>query len=481
MQQLSGLDALFSYNESPNTPMHIGVLSTYLLPQGATEVQLKDVIGNIESKLDSSVIFRRKLVKIPGNISRPYWSEQKDFDIRHHVKQVSLQKKSLYKLLADLHARPLDMSRPLWQIWFINHLHDRPGQFALYLKVHHSAIDGISGAEIFTSLHTRAAGQLTGTEVIDKKEGDARLRKSRQANLLKSLFPEWSQAHFSNFSNINRTRDKLHKIGQLATIVKERNKAREKQPDSSLKKTNWVKTRFNTQVSSERVIDVVEFPLADLRQIRRALAGTTINHVLLTIIGGALREYLLSKADLPQISLSSVVPMNVRNSGKEYTGNVLSLLLANLHTDMANPMQRLQAVRDSATQGRQQSLNMGKDTAQIIADILPASTAAFGLKALSGLSLLPGESRLPFNTVVSSLSLPPIPLFFAGAQLQQLVGLGLLVNHIGLFHTSVTYNKSLVISVLACKKIMPDVEYYAECLKASFDQLRSCVREDTSL
>lgn len=468
MQQLSGLDSLFSYNESPSTPMHIGSLSVYAVPQGASVPSIDDIQAIVEGGLDNSPIFRRKLVKLPRNLDRPYWAEQREIELSHHVRQASLENansQSLNELIADIHAQPLDSERPLWEIWLIHGLEQGPQHFALYMKVHHSVLDGISAAEVFASLHTREPGY--DSELARQAQGKSRGWKNPFAWSL----PERTRVQWAHFANANRRLKKMRDFGQLNTVVREKRKDLAESPGNKVMDLNWERSRFNNRISEQRTIEVVDLPLAELRKMRRTMPGSTVNHVLLAIIGGGLREYLLSKQDLPETALSSVVPMNVRQRGKEATGNVLSILLANLHTDIADPQQRLLAVRDSATRGREQSLNLGKNTVQLIADILPSRTAAFGLKAISALSMLPGETRLPFNTIVSSLALPPVPLYFAGAELQQLSCYGLLANHMGLFHTAVTYQQTLSLSVLACKKIMPDAGYYGECLQSSFDDL----------
>ena len=470
MQSLSGLDALFSYNESRNTPMHIGSLSIYQADNDA--MTFKNVVDVVERNLWRSPIFRRKLVRMPGNYDRPYWREQRRVAIHRHVKHITLpatderQDEVLHQTIATLHAQPLDMSRPLWQIWFIDGFSDDPQRFALYMKVHHTAIDGISGTEIFASLHTLEKNACDLHEESEVKE--------KTPSLLDTL-AKWMPAQY-HWSGGSRSLDKMRKLGQLGSLLQARRKAALGEQELERRELNWVRSRFNNRISNKRVVEVVQFPLNDLRDIRHSLPHTTVNHVLLTIIGGALREYLLEKSDLPDSSLSTVVPMNVRQTEDQATGNIISLLIACLHTDIVKPLERMEAVRDSAIEGREQSLGLGKNTMQLIADVLPARTAAFGLRTLSALSQLPGETRLPFNTVVSSLAMPPIPLFFSGAKLQKLTCLGLLANHVGLFHTAVSYEKTMSLSILACKKIMPDPDVYAEYLRQSFVQLKADVK-----
>ncbi len=162
MKQLSPVDSIFVYNEQSNTPLHISPIMIYD-PSTAENgfVRFKDILDTFRSRLQLSPVFRRKLVKVPLNLDNPYWVEDKDFDLEFHVRHIALPKPGDWRqfniLIARLHSRPVDLSRPPWEAYIIEGLDHieglPPGCFAMYMKIHHSAIDGATGNQIVEALH----------------------------------------------------------------------------------------------------------------------------------------------------------------------------------------------------------------------------------------------------------------------------------------------------------------------------------------
>ena len=154
MQQLTGLDAAFLALETAKTTGHVGgvcVLDPRGAPQPLTLARLTDVLGE---RLPLVPVLRRKLLNVPLGLDQPYWVDDPDFDIEYHIREIALPRPGsdaqLTEQVARLHARPLDRSRPLWEIYLITGLAKR--RAAVYTKIHHSAIDGASGAELLTVL-----------------------------------------------------------------------------------------------------------------------------------------------------------------------------------------------------------------------------------------------------------------------------------------------------------------------------------------
>ena len=171
MQQLTGIDTLFLTQETERTPLHISPLLIYdpsTAPGGS--VRFKDILRLFESRLHLAPIFRRKLVQVPFDLDYPYWVETEDFDLEFHVRHIALPRPGDWRQLciqvARLHARILDRSHPLWEAYVIEGLDNieglPKGSFALFLKMHHAAIDGVAGAEIIGAIHDtepRAVGR----------------------------------------------------------------------------------------------------------------------------------------------------------------------------------------------------------------------------------------------------------------------------------------------------------------------------------
>ena len=162
MQQLNGLDALFAHNERQHAPMHIAALMVYT-PQTTKhkKFRLQEVRNSIEQRLSVSPVFRRRLLTVPYNLDQPYWLEDETFNIDKHIHSHELTAKSseadFHTLIATLHAQPMDMSRPLWEAHVIHGLgrlsNYSKGSFGIYMKVHHAALDGVSGTDILAALH----------------------------------------------------------------------------------------------------------------------------------------------------------------------------------------------------------------------------------------------------------------------------------------------------------------------------------------
>ena len=162
MDQLSPMDASFLYFETANAPMHIGGLTIY--DQSTVEggvLGFKRILENYETRLHLARSFRQRVVHVPMNLDHPYWIEDPNFDIEFHVRHIALPKPGNWRQLciqvARLHARPLDISRPLWEFTVIEGLDQveglPPGSFGIMSKIHHAAIDGVSGAEIVAAIH----------------------------------------------------------------------------------------------------------------------------------------------------------------------------------------------------------------------------------------------------------------------------------------------------------------------------------------
>ncbi|MEO5900107.1 MAG: wax ester/triacylglycerol synthase domain-containing protein, partial [Ilumatobacteraceae bacterium] len=164
MQQLSGQDASFIYSEQPHAPTHITSISVYdpsTAPGGA--VTFKGILGHLEPRLHLARAFRQKIVRVPADVDHPYWVEDAEFDLEYHVRHIALPKPGDWRQFciqaARLHARPLDLSKPLWELYVIEGL-DKvkgvpKGGFAFVLKLHHAAVDGKSGIEMITAIHSQ--------------------------------------------------------------------------------------------------------------------------------------------------------------------------------------------------------------------------------------------------------------------------------------------------------------------------------------
>jgi diacylglycerol O-acyltransferase / wax synthase len=469
MKQLGILDSAFVNLEQTNTPQHIGGLGIYdpsTAPGGF--VRFKDVIASFERRLGDLPLFRTRLVEVPGGLDRPYWVKDANFDVEFHLRHIALPEPGDWRQLciqvARLHSRPLDMSRPLWEAYIIEGLDKIPnlpaGCFAVYTKMHHSLVDGAGGASFMTALHDLVP------DPDHSRDPDA---EPRLVDTTPSVGELLTKATINNVKNtvqlITGSARTARDITKYALDI-----ARKEIPAPDV---SAPKTILNRPVGPHRVFDAAEFPLEGFKDIKNAV-GVTVNDVALGVISGALQRYLEAKGEAPaQGSLAAALPLNMRmrrNSTEE--NNQVGSVFASLHSDISDPVERLLAIRQSTdtakASGEASPMVDALKLAGVFSPVISKSVAGFWSR--NGLS-----QHIPLNisTCISNVPGPNFPLYCAGAKLVDYYGLGVLTPGMGIFHLVFSYSGNITLSVLADRGIMPDPEFYHDCLVASYEELYS--------
>jgi len=233
------------------------------------------------------------------------------------------------------------------------------------------------------------------------------------------------------------------------------------------------RTRFNGATSRHRVIAAVSLPLGDLKTIKSAVPGATINDVVLAIGGGALREYLRAKGELPDKPLIALAPISVRSEGPGTAGgNEVSGMLVSLATDVEAPLERLRVVHESAVASKKLTQAIGAKAMTDFTQFIPGVTMGLAsrLSASFGLATL-GEPMI--NTVVTNVPGPQVPLFFCGARLVNQYSLGIVQDGMCLFHGILSYDGKLSITAMSDREAMPDPDFYQGCLRTAFQELKA--------
>lgn len=470
MQQLSGMDASFLYFETGNAPTHIGSFAIYdqsTAPGG--RVTFKGILGNVERRLHLARCFRQRLVKVPLDADHPYWIEDPDFDLEFHVRHIALPQPGDWRQLciqtARIHARPLDLSRPLWEIYVIeglNHVDGvPPDSFAVLTKIHHAAIDGVSGAELTAALHDTRPD-------AEPPPPDEEWRPERVPSFLEL-------AARTAANNIRQPFRFARVMSQTIPPI-----ARVLRSDSSeeVEAAGPVpRTRFNGTVSPHRVVEGRVFSLEGIRDIRKRVPGATVNDVVLTVCSGALRRYLQHHGELPHESLVAMAPISVRSDEQRGSaGNQISAMAVTLFTQVADPLERLAKVQRGTQGSKATAEALGARTMTDITQVLPGSLSGLAARLYSRLGL--ANRVKPFlNTVITNVPGPQLPLYFTGAKMVGLYGMGPVMDGMGLIHPVFSFSGRISISVTACRGQMPDPSFYAECLQASFDELLAAALE----
>ncbi|MDH3620121.1 MAG: wax ester/triacylglycerol synthase family O-acyltransferase [Gammaproteobacteria bacterium] len=465
LKQLSGLDSMFLYSENSRMPLEVSSLHIYdpsTAPQG--KVRFKEVLATINERLVEAGIFHRKILEVPFSLDHPYWVEDENFDIEYHVRHIALPKPGDWRQLmiqvSRLQSRELDKTRPLWEAYIIEGLDNvgrlPKGCFALFMKMHHATIDGVSGAALQAAIHDLEPIEPTSAE-IEPTIRDLSDASPGVAQLLAR-------------STVNNVAKSARLFLGIGSAIPRLIKAKMSTPDGD-QKEEVPSTIFNRgRVTANRVIDGRQFDLAELRAIAKSQENVKINDVALAIVSGALRKYLETKDDLPAEPLIAACPLNVRSDQSADADNMVSMMNTSLRTDIVDPIDRLQAIVEGSRKAKEFTEILGADTLTVIPMNLPAFFARSLMPPLMNLAVR--FDAVSFNTMVSNVAGIQRPLYFCGAKMVSMYGMGPVVDQAGLFHAVFSYDGKITFTFTACREMLPDPEFYAECLQASFDELK---------
>ena len=466
MEQLQGMDASFIALDRPHAPMHIGSIMIYdpsTAPDGF--VRFKDILSFMEARLRLSKTMRQRMVKVPFNIDYPYWIEDPDFDLEYHVRHLALPKPGDWRQLciqtARLFARPLDMTRPPWELTVIEGLDGvegvPKGSYAMITKVHHSAIDGMSGIDMMQALHTPAPS-IAPPNVPDEWRPEP----------LPGQLGLFAKGYVRGLVNPVRQLNVLRKTTPgLFRAVKGIAK-KDYSLDPVLKTP---RTRFNRTISSARVVEGRSFPLEGIKAIRNLSEGCKVNDVMLTIIGGALHRYLSEKNELPENSLTAMAPISVRSEAeKNQMGNQVAAMFVPLGSHIKKGTERLAYVHEQTQKSKAMTNALGARQMTEASKVSPQLYLGLGAQLFGRLGLA-NRMKPMFNTVVTNVPGPPIDIYSTGARVVNIWGLLCLTDGLGLGHVVQSYVDKATISFTACRKIMPDPELYAAYIQESYDEL----------
>ena len=471
MQQLGTLDAYFAYTESRNVPMHIGQLLIYdpsTAPGG--KVGFKDILNYVEGRLDGARLFRQKLVRVPLDLDHPYWIEDEDFDLEYHVRHIALPKPGDWRQLciqaARIYARPLDMDRPLWEftvIEGIDNVKDVPaGSYAVLHKFHHAAMDGQSGLAMTLALHDEDARMAP-------RQWDRKWRPEARPADLNLL----ARAQVNNVMNPVRG---LQTLGKLLPVPKQMFNFLRDNREMIDSAGAPPRTRFQEKMSPHRVYDAARFSLDDIKTIRTAFPGTTVNDVMLALVGGTMRRYLLAKDELPTETLKAGAPVSLRdNNGDAGGGNEVGMMQVGLGTHLDDPAERLAFVAKETSRSKEMTRAIGAKALMELSGAMPAGLTAAATKMAARMGL--GQTRMPaINTVVTNVPGPPLAMYFAGSEMVGSYGMGLPVDGMGVFHTVTSYNRNVMLTITADRDMLPDPAFYIEQAEAAFGALMDAAK-----
>jgi diacylglycerol O-acyltransferase / wax synthase len=476
MRQLSGLDTMFLNLETNAVPMHIGGL-TILDPSSAgKDFGFETVRRLIESRLHLLPMFRRRLVTSPLNLDLPYWIEDPEFDIEHHVRHRALPRpgndKQLADFICDVMSTRLDRSMPLWRTYYVEGLSG--GRVALLTKIHHACVDGVSGAELLGVLLDLTAEPRPVAPPAIPWEPEAipspiQLAASTAKNLVARPKEAWRL--------LRETGPFLFSQGRAALAHRRARDETGSEPEVAQAPEDRAvgaapRMRFNTTITARRSFGFRSLPLADVKLVKNAF-GTSVNDVVLAICAEGLRQWLDEKNELPEKSLVAAVPVSVRTAEEKGThGNKVTMARTALHTEIADPVERLQAL----------SRRMGKIKKSFKAT--PARRMMDWVNVPSP-GLLAQAARLyenfsiqdyvypPYNLVISNVPGPQQPLYLAGARVTANYPVSIPYHGLAFNITVMSYLDNLDLGLTAHRTTVPDIDHLMSFIVRGLEELKT--------
>jgi diacylglycerol O-acyltransferase / wax synthase len=474
MQQLTGLDAAFLALETANSTGHVGGICI-LDPSGiSVPLTLARLTEVLAARMPLVPVLRRKLLTVPLGLDQPYWVDDPNFDIEYHIREIALPRPGsdaqLTEQVARLHARPLDRSKPLWEIYLITGLARR--RAAVYTKIHHSAIDGASGAELLTILLdlTPDGRELPAPEpfVPAKPPGYAALTALAAARLA------WKPVQTVRFTNeLVRVLPTLapalsNLVGGLLGLNRGDGEVIPTAPGRA------PATPFNRPITAHRRLALRSVDLDSVKAVKNAF-GVSVNDVVMAMCAGALRHWLAGRDALPDIPLISMIPVSVRDpASKAAMGNKVSAMLAALPTNVDDPAERVAVVHAATKIAKAQQAAIPQGLVDQVSEFSPPALTARAARVVFATGVL---HRLPpFNLCISNVPGPNVPVYLCGAKLLAHYPVSVITDGQGLNITLVGYMGRLHFGLVSCRELVPDLDALADYLVAELAVLMKAAK-----
>lgn len=460
LQRLSGLDASFLYLETSTQPLHVCSvleLDTSTIPGGYSFARLRDELA---VRIMAIPTFREKLANSFLNLDHPVWVEDEEFDLERHVHRIGLPapggRLELAEICGHLASLPLDRRHPLWEMWAIEGLDGtdprKGGRLAVLTKVHHAAVDGVTGANIMSQLCT-VEPDAPPPAPVDASQGTNPLRiaigglgrfAARPLHLATNVLP----------ATVNTVVDTVKRVagGGLSMAA----------PFAA------PQTPFNASINAQRNVAFAQLDLKDIKTVKDHF-GVKVNDVVMALVSGVLRTYLLDRGELPEASLVAMIPVSVHDRSDRPGRNQVSGMFSSLHTEIAGPAERLAAIAEANTAAKEHSSAIGATLLQDWSQFAGPAVFGIAMRVYARSSLT--EARPVHNLVVSNVPGPQIPLYFLGAEVTALYPLGPIFHGAGLNITVMSLNGKLNVGLISCPALLPDLWDMADGFGAGMKEL----------
>ncbi|MBE9375848.1 wax ester/triacylglycerol synthase family O-acyltransferase [Saccharopolyspora sp. HNM0983] len=463
--RLSALDASFLYLEDYTTPMHVGGVAIFRRPRAGFDYD--KMLSLIERRLALVPRYRQRVLHVPGKMARPVWVDDEDFDITYHVRRSALPKpgndEQLHDLIARLMSRKLDPTRPLWEIYLVEGL--SKNRVAVITKTHQAMVDGVGSIDIAQVMLDADRGDSAG----DADDLWMPRPAPSGPGLLLEAVADAVQRPGEIVENVRAAAgDATATVQKVARtfggVVSALRTAVIPAPAGPL----------NLPTSTQRRFAVARAKLDDLRSVRRA-HGSTVNDVVLSVLAGALRNWLLSRGEVVtgSTTLRAIVPVSVRSaehtgeqesSSRPVGGNV-SAHLVDLPVGEANPVVRLHHLTHAMRAHSDSGQSVAADALVKASGFAPPTLHALGARVANQLS-----DRL-FNVLVTNVPGPQVPLYAAEAKMMEMFPVVPLAKNQSLSVGITSYNGGVFFGLNGDRDAMPDVDVLATMIGEAVDEM----------
>jgi diacylglycerol O-acyltransferase len=465
MKQLTGLDASFLYMETATTFGHVSGLAIYERPTPDFD-PYSVVFERFGALVGLAEPMRRKLVEVPFSLDHPWWIDDADFDLEYHVRHIGLAPPGgadqLTEQVSRIVGRQMDRTRPLWEVYVIEGLAD--GRWAMLTKLHHATIDGAAGV-ILLNMLTSTDPNAPAPEPVEWKGEQPPSQSELLQHTLQHLASNPVKGMRMQLKLVRNLADVLgvNSVSKMAGHAREAIKtiARRGQDDApdherriQLPLTPAPATPWNKPITAHRRFAMRGTSLENLKALKNATGGT-LNDVVMAICAGALREYLIKHDALPDKPLRAMVPVSIRtgNEADPWT-NLVSSIIADLPTHIADPLERVAACREAMGAAKHQ---LDLIPADILSDVTQTASPVVATAAIRLVSRMSGRVNLPMNVTISNVPGPRQPLYFAGAKLDAYIPVSIVTDGMGLNITVHSYLDRMEFGIIAARELVPDV------------------------
>ena len=450
MKPLPPADAMFWLMETRNQPMHVAGLNIFTPPAGSGDSYLEEL----------ETTWRHYTKALPPFNQRPVlrmgiwcWEEDKDFELDYHLRRIALPKpgriRELLAIVARLHGNLLDRNRPLWETYIIEGLPG--GRFAIYGKIHHALIDGVTGNKMMAQSLAREPDDIRAPLwAFEFPKRATKEKTSAPDRLVNGLI-----------GALQAGKEILPGIGSgLWDVVR----SSQAYGDEVLP-LQAPPSLFNVDISASRRFAAQSYSLERLKKLGQA-SDATVNDITLAICAGALRKYLVAQDALPKKPLIAMVPVSLHDATTH--GNQVGMLLANLGTNVADPIKRLNGIVKSTTVAKNRLMKMSRleKMAHGMVMMVPAAP----------LMITGGARKRPmFNVVISNVPGPKDTLYLNGARLDEVYPVSIPTAYLALNITITGYGDTLGFGYTACRRSVPNLQRMLDYTDESIAELESAV------